>query len=77
MTEQAIQDFSRVVWLEQSKNYFTLRLRALCYLDQGNLHEALADLNEAASLNPHSAKTLGLLACVEISCKKVRRPRGY
>jgi serine/threonine protein kinase/Flp pilus assembly protein TadD len=65
MTEQAIQDFSRVVWLEQSKNYFTLRLRALCYLEQGDLHEALADLQEAAALNAYSAKTLGLLAVVE------------
>lgn len=65
MPEQAIQDFTRVIWLEQSKNYFTLRLRAMCYVEQGNLEEALADLKEAAGLNPHSAKTLGLLAMVE------------
>lgn len=77
MPEQAIQDFSKAIWLEQSKNYHTYRLRANCFLEQGNLHDALSDMQEAVSLNPHSARCKGMLAMIESRLGKTARAEKH
>lgn len=63
--EQAIQDLNKSILLQQSKDYYSIRLRGLCYLEQGKLHQALEDLQDAAILNPFSAKTFSYLALIE------------
>jgi tetratricopeptide (TPR) repeat protein len=76
-TEQAIQDFSKAIWLEQSRNYHTYRLRANCYLQQGKLHEALSDMQEAVSLNPRAARCKGMLAMIESRLGKTERAQKH
>lgn len=77
LPEQAIQDFGKAIWLEQSKNYHSYRLRANCYLEQGNLHDALSDIQEAVSMNPRSARCRGMLAMIESRLGKTTRAQKH
>jgi tetratricopeptide (TPR) repeat protein len=77
MPEQAILDFGKAIWLEQSKNYYSYRLRANCYIEQGNLHDALSDLQDAVSMNPRSARCKAMLAMVESRLGKTARARKH
>ena len=77
LPEQAIHDFDKAIWLEQSKNYHSYRLRANCYLEQGNLHDALSDIQEAVSLNPYSARCKGMLAMIESRLGKTARAQKH